>query len=251
MLYRRPSLDDHIQRPALCTARWRLGVTQRVARSVGVNQDLLLCWRLAFWAVLWSQLHYWLHVVLPVTKCWNWMCYVNRGRDQCLSTVDCRLDRRQSTWARRKDGYSYRWNQNTSVHRNVMMNDNLLDYLSDHGSAQSPSYLHFTFVHFRLSFARAWRGRRSSSVIVRYVWNIWSYCCTIFDRISNISDEQAITDGCCIVAVCSHALSSKRLCVCIALSVSEVWKNVVSDLFFICPIATAYSMGHCDNVIIA
>jgi len=37
---RRPSPVDHTQRPALCTAWWRLGVTQRVARSVGVNQDL-------------------------------------------------------------------------------------------------------------------------------------------------------------------------------------------------------------------
>jgi len=36
---RRPSPVDHTQRPALCTARWGLGVTQRVARSVGVKQD--------------------------------------------------------------------------------------------------------------------------------------------------------------------------------------------------------------------
>jgi len=43
---RRPSPVDHTQRPALCTARWWLGVTQCVARSVGVNQDLLLAQRL-------------------------------------------------------------------------------------------------------------------------------------------------------------------------------------------------------------
>ena len=36
----RPSPVDRTQRLALCTARWRLGVTQRVARSVGVSQDL-------------------------------------------------------------------------------------------------------------------------------------------------------------------------------------------------------------------
>ena len=39
---RRPSPVDHTQRPALCTARWRLGVTQRVALSVGVSQDLVI-----------------------------------------------------------------------------------------------------------------------------------------------------------------------------------------------------------------
>ena len=38
---RRPSLVDHTQRQALCTAQWWLGVTQRVARSVGVSEDLL------------------------------------------------------------------------------------------------------------------------------------------------------------------------------------------------------------------
>jgi len=37
---RRLSLVDHTQRPALSTARWRLGVTQGVARSVGVKHDL-------------------------------------------------------------------------------------------------------------------------------------------------------------------------------------------------------------------
>jgi len=39
---RRPSNVDNSQRPALCTARWRLGVMQRVARSVGVSQNLLV-----------------------------------------------------------------------------------------------------------------------------------------------------------------------------------------------------------------
>jgi len=42
---RRPLPVDHTQRPALYTARWRLGVTQRVARSVGVSQDLLKTFR--------------------------------------------------------------------------------------------------------------------------------------------------------------------------------------------------------------
>ena len=37
---RRPSSVDHTRCPALCTTRRRLGVTQRVARSVGVSQDL-------------------------------------------------------------------------------------------------------------------------------------------------------------------------------------------------------------------
>jgi len=36
---RRPSAVDHTQRPALCTAQSRLGVTQLIARSVVVNQD--------------------------------------------------------------------------------------------------------------------------------------------------------------------------------------------------------------------
>ena len=35
-----PSPVDHTQCPALCTARWRLGVMQRVTQSAGVNQDL-------------------------------------------------------------------------------------------------------------------------------------------------------------------------------------------------------------------
>jgi len=33
----RPSPVDYTNRPALCTAWWRLGVTQRVVRSVGVS----------------------------------------------------------------------------------------------------------------------------------------------------------------------------------------------------------------------
>jgi len=37
---RRPSPVDHTQRPALCTARWWLGLTQSVARSVCVRQAL-------------------------------------------------------------------------------------------------------------------------------------------------------------------------------------------------------------------
>jgi len=53
---RRPSPVDHTQRPALCTARWQLGLTQRVARSVGVSQHLFYssmtrCMRCAWWTL--------------------------------------------------------------------------------------------------------------------------------------------------------------------------------------------------------
>ena len=51
------------------------------------------------------------------------------------------------------------------------------------------------------------RTNRSSSIIVRYVWNIWSFSHTIFDRISNISDEQAISE-CCIVEVMDQQMIS-------------------------------------------
>jgi len=37
---RRPLPVGHTQRPAICTAQWWLDVTQHIARSVGVNQDL-------------------------------------------------------------------------------------------------------------------------------------------------------------------------------------------------------------------